>query len=142
MLLDVLNMEQEDSMGNIVSMSVSGDFKKTLGFLKKLKERKISNLLDTYGQRGVAILSANTPVRTGATAASWSYVKKISGESVTLEWHNSNLARDGKTPVVILIIKGHGTRTGGYVPPRDFVTPSMEPLFQEAADAIWKELTS
>lgn len=129
-------------MGNIVTLKSSGDFKKTFSFLKKIKEKRIYDILDLYGQQGVAILSANTPKKTGVTASSWTYVKEVSQERISLEWHNTNMANDGKTPVVILIIKGHGTRTGGYVPPNDFVTPVMEQLFQEASDAVWKVVTS
>lgn len=129
-------------MGNIVTLTSSGDFKKTRKFLRFIKEKRIYDILDDYGQRGVSILSENTPRRTGATAASWTYVKEYSDERISLEWHNTNMANDGKTPVVILIIKGHGTRTGGYVAPNDFVSPIMEQLFQEAADAVWKAVTS
>lgn len=129
-------------MGNLISLKSSGNFKKTRLFLKAIKERKIYSILDSYGQKGVDILSANTPVRTGATAASWTYVKNVSDSEISLEWHNTNLANDGKTPVVILIIKGHGTRTGGYVAPNDFVTPLMENLFSEVSDAVWKVVTS
>lgn len=129
-------------MGNLISLESSGDFKKTIAFLKAIQERRIYNILDSYGKKGVEILAANTPIRTGATAASWTYVKKVSDQEISLEWHNTNIANDGRTPVVILIIKGHGTRTGGYVPPNDFVTPLMENLFSEVSEAVWREVTS
>lgn len=129
-------------MGNLITLESSGNFNKTRLFLKAIKDQKIYEILDSYGQKGVDILSANTPVRTGATAASWSYVKKVSNNEISLEWYNNNLSNDGKTPVVILTIKGHGTRTGGYVPPNDFVTPLMEKLFSEVSEAVWKVVTS
>lgn len=129
-------------MGNIVTLTSSGNFKKTTNFLKAIKERRIYSILDSYGAKGVSLLAENTPRRTGATAASWTYVTEVSDEVISLEWHNTNMANDGSTPVVILIIKGHGTRTGGYVAPNDFVTPIMESLFQEAAEAVWKVVTS
>lgn len=129
-------------MGNIITLTSSGDFKKTRKFLRSIKEKRIYDILDDYGKRGVDILSKNTPVRTGVTAGSWTYVKEYSSDQISLEWHNTNMANDGKTPVVILIIKGHGTRTGGYVAPNDFVSPIMEQLFKEAADAVWKAVTS
>lgn len=129
-------------MGNLISLQASGDFKKTNAFLEAIRERRIYNVLDSYGKRGVEILASSTPVRTGATAASWTYVKKVSSQEISLEWHNTNMSNDGKTPVVILIIKGHGTRTGGYVPPNDFVTPLMENLFSEVSEAVWREVTS
>lgn len=129
-------------MAKLVTVTTSGNFKKTYGFLRKIKEKRIYDVLDRYGEMGVKILSANTPVRTGATAASWTYVKEVSSGSISLEWHNSRMANDGKTPLVILIIQGHGTRNGGYVAPNDFVTPAMESLCQEATEAVWKVVTS
>lgn len=129
-------------MSGLISLKSSGNFKHTRRFLKAIKERKIYNVLDSYGKKGVDILAANTPVKTGKTAASWTYSKKVTNEEISLEWHNTNLAGDGKTPVVILIIKGHGTRTGGYVQPNDFVTPLMESLFSEVSDAVWKVVES
>lgn len=125
-------------MAFVISRTYKGSLKSTYAFLNKLRERKIYSVLDTYGQRGVDLLMKATPKRTGATAASWSYEKHVSDDEISLEWRNNNLADDGKTPIVILIIKGHGTPTGGYVSPNDFVTPTMEPLFAEAAEAVWK----
>lgn len=142
MPLDVKNTELGVKVGNVITISSSGDFKKTNAFLRKIKEKQIYDILDSYGQKGAQILSESTPVRTGKTAASWTYVKEVSGDHISLEWHNSNMSNDGFTPVVILIIKGHGTKTGGYVAPNDFVTPLMETLYQEAADAVWKVVTS
>lgn len=129
-------------MGSIITLTSHGNFKKTHGFLKAIKNFQVYSILDSYGQKGVDLLKDNTPVRTGATAAAWSYEKVVSEESITLSWKNSSLANDGKTPIVILIIKGHGTRNGGYVAPNDFVTPNMEKLFQEAVEAVWKVVTS
>lgn len=135
-------MELRDSMGAIVTLKSSGDFSKTYGFLKAIKNKRIYDTLDSYGQKGVEILKANTPVRTGKTADSWFYKKEVTDESISLEWHNNNLGNDGKTPIVILIIKGHGTRTGGYVAPNDFINTSMVSLFEEATEAVWKVVTS
>lgn len=139
---DVRNTEPGVKVGNIITLSSSGDFKKTYAFLRKIREKRIYDILDSYGQKGVQILSEATPVRTGKTAASWTYVKEVSDTSISLEWHNTNMANDGVTPVVILIIKGHGTKTGGYVAPNDFVSPLMESLYKEVSEAVWKVVTS
>lgn len=130
-------------MPKLVELKVSGDFKNTRNFLKAVIERhKIYKVLDDYGQRGLDYLIANTPKKTGETAASWTFEKTVTSNEISLGWYNSKLANDGKTPVVILIISGHGTRTGGYVPPNDFIGPEMENLVNEAADAVWKVVTS
>lgn len=127
---------------SIITVTSSGNFNRTNRFLKSIKNKKIYQILDSYGQKGVSILRDNTPIRTGASASSWTYKSKITNSSIVLEWHNTNLSNDGKTPVVVLIIKGHGTRTGGYVAPNDFVTPVMEDLFREAVDSVWKAVIS
>jgi len=129
-------------MGSIVSLTSNGDFKKTNRFLTTVLDLKIESILDFYGAKGVELLASQTPVRTGRTASSWSYEKDVTNTSITLTWVNNSVGDDGKTPVVILIIKGHGTRTGGYVAPNDFVTPIVENLFREAADAVWRAVKS
>ena len=126
----------------VVNVKVSGDFKDTARFLERIKKFDVQSVLKAYGKKGCELLSANTPVRTGETANSWSYEIEMTHEGATLSWLNSKKGSDNKTPVVFLIINGHGTRTGGYVPPNDFVSPLMNPLCEEAADAIWKVIKS
>jgi len=129
-------------MSDFIKYTYSGDFKNTLSFLNMIKNHKIDQILDSYGPKGCELLAANTPRRTGATASSWRYEKTNSGGNISIEWHNDNKDSHGGTPVAILIIKGHGTGTGGYVPPNDFVSPVMEPLFNEISEAVRKVLNS
>ena len=35
---------------------------------------------------------------------------------------------------------GHGTGTGGYVVGRDYINPAIQPIFDQIADAAWKEV--
>lgn len=129
-------------MSGLVKFSYEGDFSKTEKFLLALKARKIFRELDAYGAKGVELLRQNTPVRTGATANSWSYKVVMDGDTIGIEWLNSNKADDGITPVAILIQMGHGTGTGGYVPARDFINPVMKPLFDEIVASIDKAVKS
>lgn len=129
-------------MSGIISFESSGDFNKTIKFLKAITSKEIYSILDKYGEMGVEALSSKTPVRTGETASSWSYKTMVTPVGISIEWYNSRLANDGRTPLIFLIINGHGTRTGGYVLPNDFVTPTMQTIFDEASDAIWKAVTS
>jgi hypothetical protein len=116
----------------LVTYSCSGSYDKTKNFLMAFLEiNRLRSLFDQYGQRIVAELSANTPKRTGETAASWSYEVVQDESSLSLEIHNSKMGDDGKTPVALLIQMGHGTRTGGYVPPNDYINPVVQPLFDE-----------
>lgn len=129
-------------MSGLIKFSVEGDLSKTERFLLGLKSRQIYKMLDIYGKKGVEALRASTPKRTGATANSWSYRVVMEHGEVGIEWLNSNKADDGRTPVAILIQMGHGTGTGGYVPPVDFINPTMQPLFDEIVAAIEKAVKS
>lgn len=125
-----------------IVFETKGDFKNTERFLKAIQNGKIRNeirsVLSEYGSKGVAELSQNTPIRSGATAGSWSFEVIFEQKTIRLEWRNSRMASDGRTPLVVLIIHGHGTRNGGYVPPNDFVTPAISSICEEASEAVWR----
>lgn len=125
----------------MITFEQIGDFNNTKKYLTRLQQDQISILLDRYGAEGVRILSLVTPKETGVTASSWTYeiVKAKSG--VSLYFSNSHVTKTG-TPIAILIQYGHGTGTGGYVPPNDFLNPALRPLFDKMADEIWKEVTA
>lgn len=129
-------------MSDKIKISSYGAFDKTIDFLSGIKQRKWMKILKGYGEMGVIALSEATPKKTGKTAASWSYDIKIDREGAKLIFSNSNLSK-GTTgpPVVVLLVYGHATARGGYVQPNDFVTPTMEPIFNEIAEKAWKELT-
>ena len=42
----------------------------------------------------------------------------------------------------VILQFGHGTGTGGYVEGRDYINPAIQPVFDEIADALWKEVTT
>ena len=117
-----------------------GEFKNFERFLQKDRRLKaLKKTLDKFGQRGVEALASATPVRTGKTAASWSYDVVINDSGVSIHWYNDNLANDG-TPVVKLLVRGHGTRNGHYVRGNNFVTPAIQPIFDEIAEEAWAEV--
>ena len=58
----------------LVTFKNRGDFSKTDKFFNRLLRRDYLNVLEKYGQQGVAALSASTPVKTGKTASSWEYI--------------------------------------------------------------------
>lgn len=118
-----------------------GDFKKTKTFLGRIiRKNNLKPILDKYGREGVAALSMATPVDTGRTAASWRYIVKQTDTSISIEWHNDATTITG-IPIAVLIQYGHGTGNGGYVQGRDFINPTMAPIFDKIADEIWKEVT-
>ena len=123
-----------------ISIRQRGNFDKTEKFLKKSFGRDYLAVLEKYGQQGVAALSSATPVKTGMTAASWSY-KIIQNEgSLSIVWENSNVNKG--VNIALILQYGHGTRNGGYVNGRDYINPALQPIFDKMADAAWKEVTS
>lgn len=125
----------------LVTFNRGVDFKKTFSFLEAIRDKIIYRILDNYGKKGVELLRDATPKRTGKTSESWSYQITMSDGHVSLEWFNSNMGNDGITPIAILIQMGHGTRTGGYVQPNDYINPVMTPLLDELVEEMAKVVT-
>lgn len=117
-----------------------GDFGRTTRFLTKVKNLRIEQILNKYGQMGVEVLAAATPVDSGKTAASWSYEVEGGVGNCAIYWTNDH-TNEGYN-IAILINYGHGTGTGGYVESNPFISPAIQPIFQAIADAAWKEVTS
>lgn len=125
-------------MTTVVRFKHKGDFSKTYKVLDRASKIKDLSVLDMYGSQGVNALSAATPVDTGETARSWDYhIEKRRG-SVAIVWTNSNI-NDGCN-IAILLQYGHGMPNGAYVQGRDYINPTMRPIFDKIADAAWKEV--
>lgn len=122
------------------SFSSQGDWSKTEQFLRRMQKFEVNAVIAAAAQRGVAALSAATPKDTGLAAISWSYVIKKTRTSVEIGWKNSDV--EGGFPVALMIQYGHGTGTGGYISGRDYINPTMRPVFDEIAETVWKAVTS
>lgn len=116
-----------------------GDFSKSTNFLKRVKNGMNLRSLDEYGRKGVAALSSATPVDTGQTANSWYYKIERTNTSVSLVFCNSNVQNG--VPIAIVLHYGHGTGTGGWVQGRDYINPAIQPIFDEIANNLWREVT-
>lgn len=116
-----------------------GNFKKTEKLLKKSLGKDYRSVLEKYAREGVQALAAATPVRTGLTAASWSYEIIQNGSSLSIVWKNSNVQK--YVNIALILQYGHGTGTGGWVEGIDYVNPALKPIFDKMADAAWKEVT-
>lgn len=122
-----------------MSISFKGaTFPKTTTWLEKLKRGKYENLLNRIGELGVEALSESTPKDTSRTANSWSYTLTVKDDKYRLSWVNSVMA--GQTPLVLLIEYGHGTKNGGYVSGRPFITSALEPVFEEFKKLLLSEI--
>ena len=102
-------------------------------------KRSYIDVLRKYGQAGVEALAAATPKDTGETAASWSYEIVQTRNGYSIFWNNSNVNRG--VNIALILQYGHGTGTGGYVRGIDYINPAIRPVFDEIANAAWKEVT-
>ena len=127
--------------GSDIQLTSSGSTKGLEKFLKMAgKTDRIRARLDKVARAGVDALIVATPKDTGLTSESWSYKIVSAGDGLSIEFHNSN-QNQGRN-IAVLIRYGHGTRNGGYVPARDFITPALLPIFDNIADEAWKAVTS
>ena len=124
----------------MITISSSGDFRRTIKSLKRMSEADIFASLESYGEKGVSALSAATPQDSGKAATSWSYYVTRSKTSWSIVWTNSNI--ENGFPVVIGLQYGHGTGTGGWVQGQDFINPAIRPIFDQISQDVWKAVTS
>ena len=122
----------------MISFEQKGDFSKLTSYLNNLKSIFGLSDLDKYGQRGVAALASATPYDSGNTAGSWYYKINRTAGSVSIEFCNSNVNKG--VPIAIILQYGHGTGTGGWIEGRDYINPTIQPLFDEILNDVWKEV--
>ena len=122
----------------MLQITSGGSFDNTNRFLDAILKGDISTSLDAQAQRGVEALSQATPEESGLTAESWSYKIDRTSGSTTIWWINTHVV-DGFN-VAIGLQYGHGTGTGGYVQGEDYINGALKPIFDEIADAVWKEV--
>lgn len=117
-----------------------GSFDNVERYLKKSVNvnANVRRILERYGQEGVKLLAANTPFRTGASSAGWTYGVIVGRNNSRIVFNNHHMA--GTTPVVILLQYGHMTGTGGYVEGIDFINPVTASLFNKMSNDIWREV--
>lgn len=124
-----------------VQLTSSGSTKDLEKFLKMAGQTdSIIRRIDSVAKAGLVALAMATPKDSGLTSGSWSYKIIRAGDGVSIEYHNSNV-NQGRN-IAVLIRYGHGTRNGGYVPARDFITPALAPIFDKIANEAWKAVTS
>ena len=122
----------------LIKVKHKGNFNKTERFFNRALNKNYRNILAKYGQMGVDVLSAATPLESGRTASSWNYGISEEKGKVTLYWTNSN--QEQGVCIAVLLIYGHALPNGAYVEGNDFVTPAMRPVFRQIANESWKEV--
>lgn len=123
----------------MITLKQRGNFDKLTSFLERIKEPFNMGILNKYGMKGVEALKEATPKDTGKTSESWSYKITRENDIVKLSFLNSNRNQD--VPIAIILQYGHGTKNGGWVEGIDYINPAIQPLFEELAKEIWKEVS-
>lgn len=116
-----------------------GNFSKLDRYFRRVRNAVNDMDFEEFGKRGVAALSSATPVRTGLASQSWYYKVKKTKDSVTITFNNSDI--ENGAPIAIILQYGHATKNGGWVEGRDYINPSIQPIFDELANNAWKEVT-
>lgn len=122
-----------------VTFTQKGDFNKVEAWLNKLLKKDYLNMLSEYGRRGVEALRAATPVDSGLAASSWDYAIQYNGQTTSLIWTNDDI--EGGCTVVILIDRGHATKSGSWVPGSHFIDEALDPIIKDLENAVWREVT-
>lgn len=122
----------------MIGLESSGSFKNLEAMLKRVTSGVYLKAANATAQKGVDALSQATPKDSGTTASSWS-CEVVKEPTTTIYWSNSNVNKG--VNVALILQTGHGTGTGGYVPGRDYINPAMAPIFNSAAEEVWKEVT-
>lgn len=121
-----------------MSITGSGSLEKSLRHATRLKESVVGELA-TLGDKALLQLKAATPTKTGKTAKAWGYDVERNQNGVEIAITNDSVTKTG-IPIVVLLKNGHGTGTGGYVPPNDFITPVANEFLDSASRAIDRRL--
>jgi len=123
-----------------ISVHSSGSWDDTEAWLKEMaRGSAIFDRLSHFGAMGVAALAAATPVDQGETANAWFYEILQEKGSWSIVWGNNHV-EDGRQ-IAVLLQYGHGTGTGGYVAPLDYINPALRPIFDQAVAEGWKVVT-
>jgi len=127
---------------SMIGFVSKGNFNNTNRFLKAAS--KLTGIqrkrVKAIAEEGKEALSKATPVRTGKTAASWSYEIEEKSGKLIVYWTNSNVI-DGVN-IAIILQYGHGTRNGGYVTGIDYINSALQPVFDKMISDMWEAVVS
>ena len=122
----------------MIRVTMKGKFTKTNSFFQRILEKVKLSSLDSWGRKGVEALSSATPVDTGETAASWYYEIVRDNDQVKLVWLNSNVNKG--VNIALIIQYGHASRNGVFIEGRDYINPTLSPIFDDIEESAWKEV--
>jgi hypothetical protein len=121
-----------------ISFESKGDFNNMEKWLNKVVNTDMRSPLNQLASQGTKSLASKTPVDTGETADGWQADVVKRGDVSEVIWTNT-AHPEANVNVAKLIDLGHGTGTGGYVPPRPYIKLAMKPVWSKVDDIV-KEL--
>lgn len=117
-----------------MNISSEGSFNNLESFLKRTVKNSSKQEFVELAEAIVSRLRQDTPKRAGKTASAWSYNISNSSNGFVIEIVNTN--NNGSVNVARIIHFGHGTGTGGYVPPQPFITTAIDSVYKSKIDSI------
>ena len=125
-----------------IKFETTGNFNNTRSWLNKIGSNQHTNsTLNDIGKAGVTALASKTPVNTGETASSWAYDVKSGSREAEVSWYNTGHPSVSGN-LAIMLHTGYVTGTGGYVPPRPYITSAMEPIYSQASYRLVEAMTN
>jgi hypothetical protein len=122
-----------------IKVTNRGSFKNMEDFGRRVKGRTYLRQLAKYGPIGVAALRGATPIDSGVASDSWYYEIVDRPGYYAIHWYNSDV--ENGFPVAVALQYGHATGNGGFVEGRDYINPAIQPIFDQMATDMWKEVT-
>ena len=118
----------------MMNITSEGSFNNLESFLKRAVKNSSKQEAVELAEAIVSRLRQDTPNRSGKTASSWSYNVSNDSNGFVIEIINTN--NNGSVNVARIIHFGHGTGTGGYVPPKPFITTAIDSVYKSKIDSI------
>ena len=122
-----------------MNITESGDFKDLDSYLKRvIKKSSDKQQAVELATSIVDRLRQDTPKRSGLTADSWDFKISSSSKGIVIEILNNN--NNGPINIAKIIHFGHGTGTGGYVPPQPYIVSSIDAIYNKKINSILTDL--
>ena len=122
-----------------MKITESGDFKDLDSYLKRvIKKSSDKQQAVELATSIVDRLRQDTPKRSGLTADSWDFKISSSSKGIVIEILNDN--NNGPINIAKIIHFGHGTGTGGYVPPQPYIVSSIDAIYNKKINSILTDL--
>ena len=122
-----------------MNITESGDFKDLDSYLKRvIKKSSDKQQAVELATSIVDRLRQDTPKRSGLTADSWDFKISSSSKGIVIEILNNN--NNGPINIAKIIHFGHGTGTGGYVPPQPYIVSSIDTVYNKKINSILTDL--